>query len=192
MDEELVTQPVPIDSDGAIIEPDDPGSELVANIESRIQSQFPDLVRRPELIQTIQSVVREYSVTYSGDIPPPQMLAEYERVCPGWAKRLLEQGEREQLARIDREKEEQAQTRLMIESETVDQQSSRAIESRGQIFGFVAFFIIAALGGMALYLNQTTVAITCFTTFALGVVGMFITGRKRTNPPDDKEHNALR
>ena len=51
--------------------------------------------------------------------------------------------------------------------------------------GFVAFFIIASLGGMAMYLSQTALAITCFTTFALGVVGLFITGR--TKPTTSKD-----
>jgi len=78
------------------------------------------------------------------------MLVEYERICPGWAVRILEQGEREQLARIEREREELAQTRLIIESEASDHRSGRIIESRGQILGFIAFLIIAALGGWAM------------------------------------------
>jgi hypothetical protein len=52
--------------------------------------------------------------------------------------------------------------------------------------GFVAFIVIASLGGMAMYLNQTAVAITCFTTGALGVVGMFITGRKKPAASKDE------
>jgi hypothetical protein len=44
-------------------------------------------------------------------------LSEYEHICPGAAIRILEQGEREQLARIEREREELAQTRLIIQSE---------------------------------------------------------------------------
>lgn len=186
MAEELVPQPEPINSNESNTNSDDPGTELVADIESRLQTRFPNLERRPEVIQTIESVVRQRSFMFSGPNPPPQMLAEYERICPGWGARLLEQGEREQLARIEREQEELAQTRLIIESEANDKQSGRAIESRGQIFGFTAFLITALLGGGALYLGQVVVAITCFTTFALGVVGMFISGRKKQSASDDK------
>jgi hypothetical protein len=32
-----------------------------------------------------------------------------------------------------------------------------------------------------MYLGQNAIAITCFTTFVLGVVGMFLTGRKKQN-----------
>lgn len=157
----------------------DPGSELVASIDNLLQTQFPDLAQRPEVIQTIENVVREFTYSFSGPNPPPHLLVEYERVCPGWAARLLEQGERNQFARIEREREELAQTRLVIESEVGDRQTLRRIEGRGQILGFSAFCIIAVLGGMALYLGQIPVAITCFTTFALGVVGMFLTGREK-------------
>jgi uncharacterized membrane protein len=179
MTDELAPRPGPLDPDESNTHSDDPGTELVADIESRLQTRFPDLEQRPEVIQTIETVVRERSFMFSGPIPPPQMLAEYERICPGWGIRLLEQGEREQLARIEREREELAQTRLIIESEASDKRSGRTIESRGQILGFVAFLIIALLGGAALYLGLVAVAITCFTTFALGVVGMFIAGRKK-------------
>jgi len=187
MDEKLEPQPTSLVPDDSILDIDDPGTELIANIESRVQAQFPDFVERPKLIQTIESVVRKSSFMFSGPNPPPQMLAEYERICPGWAARLLEQGEREQLFRIEREKEELAQTRLIIESEVMDKRNGRLIESRGQIFGFVAFLIIAILGGMALYLNQTAVALTCFTTFVLGVVGMFVTGRMKPTSIKDEE-----
>ncbi len=186
MADESVPQVVPPDPEETKTDADDLGTELVADIESRLQTQFPDLERRPEVIQTIETVVRERSFMFSGPHPHPQMLAEYERICPGWGARILEQGEREQLARIEREREELAQTRLIIQSEATDKQSGRTIESRGQIFGFFAFLIIAAIGVWALYLGQTAVAITCFTTFVLGVVGMFLTGRKKESPLDEE------
>jgi uncharacterized membrane protein len=167
-------------------DPADPGTELVADIELRLQSQFPDLERRPEVIQTIETVVRERSFLFSGPNPPPQMLADYERICPGWGARILEQGEREQLARIDREREELAQTRIILESEAVDKKSARRIEGRGQVFGFIAFLVIASIGAWALYLGQIAVAIACFTTFVLGVVGMFITGRKKDSATNEE------
>jgi uncharacterized membrane protein len=163
----------------------DPGNGIVADIESRLQTQFPDLEHRPEVIQTIQTVIRERFM-FAGPHPPPQMLAEYERVCPGWATRILEQGEREQLARIDREQEELAQTRFILQMEADDKRSGRTIEMRGQVFGFLAFLVIAAIGAWALYRGQTAVAITCFTTFVLGVVGMFITGRRKNAEPKER------
>jgi uncharacterized membrane protein len=187
MADELVPRPPRSDAEDVTADPDDPGTELVADIDSRLQRQFPDLERRPEVIQTIETVVRERSFMFSGPVPPPQMLAEYERICPGWAVRILEQGEREQLARIEREREELAQTRLIIESEASDDRSGRIIESRGQILGFSAFLIIAALGGWAMYLGQTAIAIACFTTFAVGVVGLFVMGRKQESTSDNDD-----
>ena len=186
MTDELSPQPSPLDPSESSNDSDDPGTELVADIESRLQAQFPDLERRPEVIQTIETVLRERSFLFSGPNPPPQMLAEYERICSGWGIRLLEQGEREQLARIEREREELAQTKIIIESEADDKRTGRTIESRGQIFGFIAFLIIASIGGGAMYLGQNAIAITCFTTFVLGVVGMFLTGRKKQSTSDNE------
>lgn len=186
MADELAPPHKPPGLDEMVTNPDDPGSELVADIDLRLQTQFPDLEQRPEVIQTIQTVVRERSFIFSGPQPPPEMLAEYDRVCPGWGARILEQGEREQLARIARENEALAQTRLIIEAEVVDKKDGRTIEGRGQVLGFIAFLIIATIGSWALYLGQVTVAIACFTTFVLGVVGMFISGRAK-NKADEQE-----
>ena len=49
---------------------DDPGTELLANIEVRLKEEFPDLERRPEVIHTIETVVRERSFMFSGPNPP--------------------------------------------------------------------------------------------------------------------------
>jgi uncharacterized membrane protein len=126
-------------------------------------------------MRTIETVVEERSFQFMGPNLPPHMIAEYEQICPGWGSRLLEQGEREQLWRIEQGREALAQTRLIIDAEAADRRSARAIEGRGLTLGFIAFILIAAIGMSALYLKQTAVAITCFTTFVLGIVGMFVT-----------------
>ncbi len=159
----------------------DASVDLVTDIETRLETEFPDLQERPEVLRTIQTVVRERSSMFMGPHPPPQMLAEYESICPGWAVRLLEQGEREQRARIESNGEQLAQTRLMIESDVQDLKAGRHLESRGQVFGFIAFTIIASIGVTGMFLGQVAVAITCFTTFALGVLGFFIQKRKSVN-----------
>ncbi len=139
----------------------DASTDLVTDIETRLETQFPDLQERPEVLRTIETVVRERSSMFMGPHPPPQMLAEYESVCSGWAVRLLEQGEREQLARIEANREQLSQTRLMIESDIQDLQAGRSLENRGQVLGFVAFVIIAAIGVTGMFLGQVAVAITC-------------------------------
>lgn len=167
---------------------DDPSTELVADIESRLESEFPELQQRPQVIQTIRTVVQEKnSMMFVGPHPPPHMLAEYERICPGSAEKLLKQGEVEQQARIEFNREQLAQTRLMIQSEADTTNSNSLLEHRGQILGFVAFLIIAGIGMLAMWLHETGIAITCFTTFVLGVLGFFIQKRtaQASNSPED-------
>jgi uncharacterized membrane protein len=160
----------------------DPGSELVADIASRLHEK--DL-GSPEVLQTIESVVQQRSFMFVGPNPPPHLLAQYEQICPGWAVRLLEQSEREQHWRIEKGREELSQTRIIIEAEKADRLAGRQIEGRGLNLGFVAFLVIAAIGVGALILHETTIAVTCFTTFALGVVGMFVTRSSKKNDTDD-------
>ena len=65
------------------------------------------------MLGVVKDVVESRSASYfSGPQPPPEILAQYEAVCPGWAVRLLEMGEREQLHRIEVEK-----TTLSLERE---------------------------------------------------------------------------
>jgi hypothetical protein len=74
MTDELSPQPSPLDPSESSNDSDDPGTELVADIESRLQAQFPDLERRPEVIQTIETVLRERSFCFQGLIHRPKCL----------------------------------------------------------------------------------------------------------------------
>lgn len=159
---------------------DNPGSELVADIATRLEEKH---LGSPEVLQEIEAVVQQRSFMFAGPNPPPHLLAQYEQVCPGWAVRLLEQSEREQSWRIEKEREQLSQTKLIIEAEKSDRAAGRTIEGRGLTLGFIAFLVIAATGVGALLLHETSAAIACFTTFAVGVVGMFVTrasGKKAT------------
>lgn len=178
-------------SPGSNLDSEDPGTELVADIESRLETEFPELKQRPKVIQTIRTVVQEKSSTmFVGPHPPPHMLAEYERICPGWAEKLLRQGELEQQARIEFNREQLAQTRLMIQTESDSAKSGSALEHRGQVLGFIAFLIIASIGVAAMWLGQIAIAIICFTTFVLGVVGFFVQKKTSQNADSSKDSQS--
>jgi uncharacterized membrane protein len=85
-------------------------------------------------VETLESLS-----AYSGPFPPPELLAEFDRVLPGSARRLLDWTERQ----IDH--------RQRLESEQVAGSERRM--DRGQIFGFgvalvalIAAVVIATLG----------------------------------------------
>ena|ERR1035437_1471961 len=67
MTDELSPQQDPLDPSESSNDSDDPGTELVADIESRLQTQFPDLERRPE-------VIREFSYERGCQAKKPLLL----------------------------------------------------------------------------------------------------------------------
>lgn len=155
--------------------PDDESGErleIVRSIESRLKGQIPE-PQQSKVTQIVQQVISEHR-WFSGPQPPPELLAEYERICPGWGSRLLQMG-------VDEQKH-----RHTCESRVLDQQDSAlrldhreaSYSTVSLVLGFLAFSVIAALGAYALWLGHEKTAITLFGTFSVGVIGTFIKGRQ--------------
>jgi uncharacterized membrane protein len=139
--------------------------------------------KRTEILEIVRVAVEKRSSTYfSGPHPPPELLAQYEQICPGWAVRLLEMGEREQLHRIECDREA-----LSLDREELRQSHAWIDYHRtGQVFGFLAFLLVAGMGAYALNLGKDAIAAVCFGAFGLGIVGLFLKGRSQvaTEKPD--------
>lgn len=115
--------------------------------------------------------------------PPPELIAEYERIAPGWGLRILEMGEREQLHRheCDRELLKRNQRELDLDRDWL------SYAKQGLNFGFISFVLIGAVGLYALTVHEAVVAGVCFGTTAIGVIASFVKGRGgRPNPEKDK------
>jgi uncharacterized membrane protein len=97
---------------------------------------------------------------WSGPLPPPAALEQFERASPGAADRILKMAEKEEVHRQEME-------RIMVTSEV----KSR---NRGQFFGF-AIAVIALLGGIWLvYSGKEWQGLVAILTPLIGLVGMFI------------------
>jgi uncharacterized membrane protein len=154
--------------------PTDETMSLVKDIESGLRGELP-AQQQGKVIRVVREVVERHA-SFSGPQPPPELLAQYEQICPGWAARLLEMGEREQLHRLDCDKK-----LLELNRENL-RQNDRWIgySQDGQRLGFAAFIVIAFIGLYALHLGMQVTADVCFGSFALGIVGLFIKGTKAT------------
>ena len=147
--------------------------DLVRDIEIGLKDKLSQ-EQQSEVIDVVRQIVVDRSATYfSGPQPPPELLAQYEQVAPGWAIRLLEMGEREQIHRIECEKETLALSREELEQDRLWIDYSKT----GQTMGFLAFLLVAGIGAFSLYLGKDTIAAVCFGTFGLGIVGLFLKGR---------------
>jgi len=147
-------------------------------LQKQVQQQPADLTNLPDELATIikavpinkrgeiaTALVGIYSqVHYSGPIPPPDMLQQYDEIYPGLSKQIVDNAFSETTHRQG------------LEKDVVPHELSRL--KRGQWFGFV----IAILGiAAAVYLGaigQTTVAAVLGGSTVLGLVTVFVIGKK--------------
>ena len=132
------------------------------------------LEKNPELIQNV--LLAQKRVSYSGPLPPPRMLKEYDEVHPGCANTIVECFTKEQDHRIE------------WENKILEYGNSYRI--RGQNFGFVGALVCI---GCATYLATTgnsLVAAVLAGISAVGIVGHFLRPyfqkRNKQNAHSDK------
>jgi len=113
-----------------------------------------------------QQLVRtELRATYSGPIPPPEMLAAYERALPGSAERIIEMAESEQKHRHS--------------LESADLNTRVTLVRRGQTFAFILGFT-GTLGGILIALFDKSLAgFSVFFTSLATLAGIYFYGQKQ-------------
>lgn len=118
---------------------------------------------------------------FSGPIPPPEMLAEYERIVPGLAERWFSKWEQEARHRQDLERD----TLVVASGEGRDENKISLTGVYGAIaLGLAAFVLAGWLG----YLGHANSAAAVGTTTLAAIIGTMIWGTRRAlrPPPDDK------
>ena len=103
--------------------------------------------------------------SYSGPIPLPSHLAQYEKMVPGIAKKFLEEPHLE------------AEHRRALENKMVDAQIK--LGKRGQFMAFSLALICIICSFMAIFLNHSLLGLgTLFLSIA-AFVGVFIYGKNQ-------------
>lgn len=108
--------------------------------------------------------------SYSGPIPPPAELQNYELIQPGFADRLISMAEKEQNNRLNL-------TRLQIESEIKLQTRDQKLFVIGQILAFASVLSIVLLCGYAFYLGAFDEGKIIAVSVIIGLAGLFIVKR---------------
>ena len=114
-----------------------------------------------------QVTVQHQQQIHSGPIPSPDVMRQYDLLLPGAAERILQMAERE------------AQHQHDIVKNSLDAQ--RREIRRGQILGFLIGISSLSSSVVALYLNHPTTAGILGGTTVVGLVTVFVIGRK-TDP----------
>lgn len=102
---------------------------------------------------------------YTGPIPEPAALAEYERINPGLADRLVTMAEKEQDFR-----------HLTLRRRNLAQ---IWITASGQIFGFLVAVMTIGIGGFLLYHDKETAGFTSLVSGVVMLVAAFVYRRNR-------------
>lgn len=145
-------------------------SQLPAGVEDRLQQALasalpPGLLppdQRGKVISIIEQVVEEE--VFSGPAPHPRMLAEYDLALPGSANRVLTIAEKEQSHRHWWEK-----VALVAEI---------GLNYLGQILGFLVSLALMYGAFKSAEINQPVVACAFLAASAVGMVSVFVTGRR--------------
>lgn len=112
---------------------------------------------------------KEIAVTiaksFSGPLPPPEILSEYEEVCPGTALKIVTAFVNQSVHRID------------MESKVVTSQLRQS--GRGQIYGFIIAVLFLLVSGSLIYTDHDVAGTILGTVDIVALCTVFVLGRER-------------
>lgn len=106
-----------------------------------------------------------FAQRFSGPLPPPEILEQYDLVVPGMAQQLIEAFT------------QQGEHRRRLEDKAVTAQLRRA--DRGQWMAFVLALIAISLGGVAIVLGREVGGLVAVVAALVSLVTVFLKGREQ-------------
>ena len=108
------------------------------------------------------AVQQQLSVSYSGPVPPPAILKQYNDLVPGSASQILEQAR------------SQTEHRIALEKTVISSNIRRS--NWGLVAGFVVAMTAICLGSFLVYLGHDAAGATIAGLATAGLVSAFIYG----------------
>jgi len=163
-------------------EHDDTERKLEEIVRPIIEGKFGEKANVDEVSEEISrviSLVFQKQQVFSGPLPPPKHLAEYEKIVPGAAERIILMAEREQEHIHKLEDEQQEMSQKIV---SADIKSSK----RGEWFGFI-IGVLGICGAVvsASYGYKTVSILLALAPLTLSI--SFIYGRWKTGKRFDEE-----
>lgn len=125
---------------------------------------------KKKLLEQIHLMQRQYS----GPIPPPEMLQEYNNIVPDAAERILA------MAEAGAKHQREIEAGLLVADREADKRRHTEV-LRGQLFAGGAVVVAFSVSALALFLGYPTVASIIGGATVVSLVTVFMTGRKQ--PP---------
>lgn len=108
---------------------------------------------------------------FSGPVPHPDLLRGYESVQEGLAERIMRMAEKEQEHRFEYDRSQLECNKKIVDGAVAD-------SKRGQVFAFIVSMLFLAASATLAVLDHETVAIVLGGGTLIGLVTVFVTGRK--------------
>lgn len=144
------------------------GQQLVDRLEHELQENpNPELVERLVQSPAIQRVVMEM---HQGPLPPAHAMADYERVLPGAAERIMLMAEREQAHRHSVQEEQLSQSKSLATGYLKQ-------DSRGKWMGFTIAMLVLILACVMAVLGHEGLAVVLAGLDLVGLAAVFVVGR---------------
>lgn len=145
------------------------GQQLVDRLEHQLeQNPDPELVERIHRSPVLKAMV--ISEMHQGPLPPAQAMADYERVLPGAAERILLMAEREQSQRHETQKEQLNQNKQMVASYMKQ-------DTLGKWMGFIIAMSVLILACVMALLGHEGLAVVLAGLDLVGLAAVFVVGR---------------
>lgn len=143
----------------------------------KIKNKRPVLSNTPtKTEQTVTQIKTFTGQAFTGPIPPPSALKEYDSVLPGLAERIVSMAEAEAKHRHSMDDEMARQNELIIKREFAERRI-------GQIFGLCigALSLVATI--ISIFLGAENVAMVIGGSTVVGLVTVFVFGRIKKDTP---------
>jgi uncharacterized membrane protein len=143
-----------------------PSSEAIPEEIRDFLNKLPE-AKRFEIMQAYAAKLSiiEKSIIFSGPLPPAAILKEYNEIIPNGAERIMKMAEKQSDHRID------------IEKHAIKEQFKQS--GIGQKFGFIISILGLVLASLLAYFGHDIIAGIFGTTTILGLVTVFVIGKKR-------------
>ncbi len=121
-------------------------------------------------------IVGEVSQEYfSGPIPPPSVMRQYEEILPGSAERILKMAEN------------QSSHRISMESKIIPRQQRES--TLGQIFGFILSLLLIGYGIYAMKEGHAWIGGIIVTVTLVSLAALFVVGRHKIKKDLDNKNS---
>ncbi|HFO0796466.1 TPA: DUF2335 domain-containing protein [Enterobacter roggenkampii] len=151
-----------------------PKQQNSKNVVAKADKIEKELAANPELMDTLlrsgqfQSMM--VSQSFSGPLPPPDVIRGYDQILPGGAERIFAMAEKEQ------------SHRHKIDSTAVNGAIRK--DKRGQWMGFSIAIVILAIASVFAWRGNTIFAGSLIAIDLIGLVSVFALGRQLSKSND--------